>query len=196
MPKVSEEYLAARRRQILDAALVRFSREGFHRTPMQAIFEEAGLSPGAVYRYFKSKEEIVQAIASETLGGFVAAVQPGPADEPLSPDELLDRLLDAIESVALRPDRMRVAVQVWGEALHNQQIAGFVRELVDRVRAQFSEALDPSLDRDAVARVLIAIAQGYVVQSTWDEDLDRAAFRAAARRLLSQAPELSRLRGR
>jgi TetR/AcrR family transcriptional regulator, transcriptional repressor of aconitase len=187
MPKVSEEHLAARRRQILDAALVRFSREGFHRTPMQAIFEEAELSPGAVYRYFKSKEEIVQAIASETLGGFVEAVRPGSADEPLSPDEVLDRLFDAIESVALRPDRMRVAVQVWGEALHNPQIAGFVRELVDRVRSQLREILDPSLDRDAVARVLIAIAQGYVVQSTWYEDLDRAAFRAAARGLLSQA---------
>src|ERR687892_1283375 len=89
MPKVTEEHLAARRRQILDAALVCFSRRGFHQTSMQAIFEESGLSPGAVYRYFKSKEEIVEAIATETLSGFAVAMQSRDSGRP---DEVLGRL--------------------------------------------------------------------------------------------------------
>ena len=42
MPKVTEEHVAARRRQILSAALSCFAREGFHRTTMQDIFREAG----------------------------------------------------------------------------------------------------------------------------------------------------------
>jgi AcrR family transcriptional regulator len=75
---------------------------------MQAIFEEAGLSPGAVYRYFTSKEQIVQAIASETLGGFARAIEPGPDEEPLGPVELLDRFFDFIEGVELRRDRLRL----------------------------------------------------------------------------------------
>src|SRR5918992_5210095 len=105
MPKVSEEHLAARRRQILDAALVCFSRSGFHRTSMQQIFEESGLSPGAVYRYFKSKDQIVEAIAMETLGGFAAALEAGP---PGRPDELMGRILDTIEAVELRDHRLRL----------------------------------------------------------------------------------------
>jgi TetR/AcrR family transcriptional regulator, transcriptional repressor of aconitase len=204
MPKVSDEHLAARRRQILGAALVCFSRRGFHQTPMQAIFDEAGLSPGAVYRYFKSKEEIVQAIASETLGGFARAIEPGPDEEPLGPVELLDRFFDFIEGIELRRERLRLAIQAWGEVLHNPELSDFVRGLVDDLRTRMSAtlreaqrrgALDPELDTEPAARVLIAIAQGFVVQSAWFEDLDRRTFRAAARALLSQPAELSRLRG-
>jgi len=65
MPKVSQTYLDSRRAEILDAALECFSREGFHRTTMQDIVEQSGLSPGAIYNYFASKEEIIEAIADE-----------------------------------------------------------------------------------------------------------------------------------
>ena len=57
MPRVSDEHLAARRQQILDAARACFLRNGFHATSMQDVIGEAGLSVGAVYRYFKSKNE-------------------------------------------------------------------------------------------------------------------------------------------
>jgi TetR/AcrR family transcriptional regulator, transcriptional repressor of aconitase len=65
MPKVSQSYLNARRSQILEAAIVCFSRDGFHRTTMQNIVKESKLSPGAIYNYFESKEEIIEAIANE-----------------------------------------------------------------------------------------------------------------------------------
>src|SRR3954447_17207008 len=65
MPKVSEAHLESRRRQIIEAAIKCFSHEGFHRATMQDIVREAGLSSGAIYRYFSSKEEIIEAIADE-----------------------------------------------------------------------------------------------------------------------------------
>jgi AcrR family transcriptional regulator len=204
MPKVSEEHLAARRRQILDAALACFSRRGFHQTSMQAIFEEAGLSPGAVYRYFESKEEIVRAIASETLTGFAGAIQPGPQGEPLGPREILGRLFDALERVELRTERLRLALQIWGEALHNPEVKSFLLEIVDRLRGQISAdlrdaqergALDPELDPEYAGRVLLAMAQGFVVQSTWYPELDRTEFLAAAIGLLSRERPATRLGG-
>lgn len=57
---VSEE----RRSQILDAAVAVFARLGFHQARMDDIVQEAGLSKGALYWYFKSKDEIVMAILS------------------------------------------------------------------------------------------------------------------------------------
>jgi AcrR family transcriptional regulator len=192
MPKVSEEHLAARRRQILDAALVCFSRSGFHQTSMQQIFEESGLSPGAVYRYFKGKEEIVQAIAEETLRGLGATLESGPRG---SPDELFERILDTIDAVELRDQRLRLALQVWGEAMVNPRLAGFVRRAIDGLRERVAAELDCP-DPDATARVLVALAQGSVVQrDLYGDEFDPDEFRAAALALLSQPAGVSRQEG-
>nr|BFE67761.1 hypothetical protein GCM10020092_010620 [Actinoplanes digitatis] len=56
VPRVSEDHLTARREQILAAARLCFLRNGLHNTSMQDLIQEAGLSVGAVYRYFKSKK--------------------------------------------------------------------------------------------------------------------------------------------
>jgi len=65
MPRVTNAHRESRRRQILDASIECFAREGFHRTSMAQIIAEAGVSAGTIYLYFTSKEEIVEAIAEE-----------------------------------------------------------------------------------------------------------------------------------
>jgi AcrR family transcriptional regulator len=66
VPKVSAAYLQARRDQILDAAWVCFGRRGYHETTMQDICKEGGLSYGALYRYFDSKEAILRATSERS----------------------------------------------------------------------------------------------------------------------------------
>ena len=61
MPKVTEAHSAARRQQIIDAAYRCFARKGFHQATMRDIYAESGLSVGAVYHYFSSKDAIIQA---------------------------------------------------------------------------------------------------------------------------------------
>src|SRR3954462_3215845 len=96
MPKVTEEHVDARRRQILSAALRCFARAGFHRTTMQDIFREADLSPGAVYSYFKGKDELIGAITL-TIVGFIGE-SAGQFDEPL-PDGRLRRPGEALSEL-------------------------------------------------------------------------------------------------
>ena len=67
VPRVSEAHLAARRQQILDAARTCFLRNGFHQTSMQDVISEAGLSVGAVYRYFPSKNDLITALAEQVI---------------------------------------------------------------------------------------------------------------------------------
>jgi AcrR family transcriptional regulator len=57
-PDVSEE----RRTQILEAAMVVFARQGFDQARMDDIAQEVGLSKGALYLYYKSKDAIISAI--------------------------------------------------------------------------------------------------------------------------------------
>ena len=67
MPRISAARANEQRGRILDAALTCFAREGFHAATVQDIVEESGLSPGAIYGYFKGKTEIAMAIAAEPV---------------------------------------------------------------------------------------------------------------------------------
>ncbi len=63
-PDVSEE----RRAQIIESAIQVFARQGFASTRMDDVAAESGLSKGLLYWYFKSKEEIIIAIADLLFG--------------------------------------------------------------------------------------------------------------------------------
>src|SRR5256714_10657531 len=63
MRRANVQLQADRRDEILAAAQTCFARAGFHQTSMQEICTQAGMSPGNLYRYFRSKEEIIAGIA-------------------------------------------------------------------------------------------------------------------------------------
>lgn len=70
MPKLKPATQRARREHILDAAEVCFARSGFHRTTMQDICKEAAVSPGALYVYFASKEDLIAGLADRDRSDF------------------------------------------------------------------------------------------------------------------------------
>ena len=70
MPKLKPDIQRARREHILDAAEQCFARAGFHRTTMHDICKEAGVSPGALYVYFDSKEALIAGISERDRAEF------------------------------------------------------------------------------------------------------------------------------
>src|SRR5262245_4718474 len=121
MPKVTEEHVEARRRQILAAALRSFARDGFHRTTMQDIFREADLSPGAVYSYFEGKDELIRAIIGEMMA-FVAETadlftEPLPEGRLRRPAEALVEVIDRYQELELGTveERARIFPHLVGE---------------------------------------------------------------------------------
>src|SRR5215212_3411144 len=58
MPKISAAHEQQRRDQILTAAMACFARQGYHATSMDDVVRESGLSVGAIYSYFPSKEDL------------------------------------------------------------------------------------------------------------------------------------------
>ena len=64
-----------RRNQILDAATTVFVRQGFQHARMDDIVEESGLSKGTLYWYFKSKEDIINAILHRLFTGELANLE-------------------------------------------------------------------------------------------------------------------------
>ena len=181
MPKVSSEYLAARRQQILDAALVCFDRSGFHRTSMQDIFDEAGLSTGAVYRYFDSKEAIIEAIAEQRHSREAELI--AEAMSVADPRQALHRLADLYFGWLKDPDerrRRRIGVLVWAEAVNHSGLRAVVQRGADQrllltgylQGAKEQGALAPDADPEAITRVYLALFQGFILQQSWDPELD------------------------
>ncbi|HZU71530.1 MAG TPA: helix-turn-helix domain-containing protein, partial [Acidimicrobiales bacterium] len=62
MPRLPATARAARREHILKAALRCFARRGYHATTVDDIAAEAGVSKGAPYVYFESKEALFRAL--------------------------------------------------------------------------------------------------------------------------------------
>jgi AcrR family transcriptional regulator len=196
MPRVSDEYMTRRREEILEAAKTCFAREGFHATSMRDIYRECGLSAGAVYNHFASKDEIIRALGEERLRE--AQAQREALDLIEDPIEAL-RLLAAGTRVQLvREEDLLLDLQLAGEALRNESIAEVSRgafgarlETVVGLlgRAQRTGHLDPSVDADALARVLVGVFQGIVVQTAIGAPPERERHIGALRTLL--APVLS-----
>src|ERR1700745_375721 len=65
MPRVSEEHLAARRRQILDGARRCFAPYGFHRGTAGRLEQTIGLSRGAIFHHFRDKDALFFELAQE-----------------------------------------------------------------------------------------------------------------------------------
>jgi AcrR family transcriptional regulator len=180
MPKVSQQYLDGRRSEILDAAIARFSRDGLHRTTMKDIVRESGLSPGAIYNYFNSKEEIIEAIAvrrQENEREVVSkAIERGPAASALA--RVRDAFLDELGNPKERL-RRRVSVQLWAEAQRGTGVRKIVRRSFEEPRRLLTEVLLDAqkkgaivrwADADAVACFVIAVFHGLVLQREWDSN--------------------------
>jgi AcrR family transcriptional regulator len=95
-PRVSAEqrevYLQNRRDQILDAAIEVFARNGYERTNVSDIAGTAGIAKGTIYLYFKSKEEIFDAILTER--SFVPLLAELTVDHQAPFEEVLQSLIE------------------------------------------------------------------------------------------------------
>ena len=66
MPRVVRDYKETARSQIIEAALEVFSSKGYFRSTMDDIAKRLGVSKGALYLYFKSKEDLLREIQASS----------------------------------------------------------------------------------------------------------------------------------
>jgi len=152
VPRISAARANAQRERILDAALTCFAREGFHAATMQDIVTESGLSPGAIYGYFKGKTEVVMRATFKALGdgkqvvGFfsltVGQVQPEDATVRLLKGQPADRPVPVVILARLAVDRAHQGKDL-GRSLLQEAMLRF-NDLAEHagVRALAAHALD------------------------------------------------------
>lgn len=183
MPKISDDKRTARRAQILEAAWACFQKQGLHTTTMDDIIRASGLSAGAVYSYYPSKEELILAAVTASLSGLRERVEPILQTAPLPPDVFLERITEAISDFTARDsyDLKRIALLGWSEAQRNERLRETMRGFYQAFRARLAVvALDwnkagllrENASTDDVAKVVLADILGFVVQSAILGDVD------------------------
>jgi AcrR family transcriptional regulator len=210
VPRISAERRQANRARIMAAARRCFARQGFHQTSMPDIAAEAGVSVGAPYRYFASKEEIILEIAGDafrlifdpverlaaTAGDLTTAELVTTAIGPVSGELAIDGAGQAVPVDEL----LRCAVQSWGELLRRADLRQHAAEGFEQVRQRIAAALrhgqaagtvPAALDPDRGARIVMALLHGFIVQRTAFGLDDTAGFARDVQAMLSDAGVLS-----
>lgn len=203
MPRVSEDHLTARREQILAAARTCFLRDGLHNTSMQDLIAEAGLSVGAVYRYFKSKNDIINAIADVVTVGILSQLNAIVARKlPLM--EALGLVLGVVDEQVKPTGNLQLALQVWAEATLDPSIMAIAAQRYRGMREAFvalavsaveAGELEPGTDVDAAGAVLFSLLPGYGLQQLLTGGPDKATYLAGTRALLTSPTDSPGLGG-
>ncbi len=99
-----------KRRQILDAAVTVFARQGFHATRVSDIADEAGVAYGLVYHYFNSTDQVLNELFLERWSLLLAAIEEADRKE-VSHREKLGAVAGFIfESYRHDPELMKVII--------------------------------------------------------------------------------------
>ena len=175
MPKVTDAHRESRREQILLAAWKCFSRNGFHSTSMADVIKEAGLSAGAVYLYFKSKDEIIVAVASQVFGGIQGRLAEFATHEPPpSPAEIAGFMVrqPVLAREQAPADLFPLLLAVWSEATRNPDLVALAEQIIGTLRSLITGMLERwvatggtlPVPAHELTPVLISLVQGFVFQ--------------------------------
>lgn len=193
MPRLADPALPARRQaQILEAARYCFSARGFRQTTIEEICAEARVSPGALYRYFDAKADIIAAIALDARAGAEASL-----DQLTAGQALIDALAEMARAffAAFEGEESALLADIWAEAARDPDLAKALAER-DRValgrlagaieRAARAGSIYPALSPEEAAETLLAALEGMALRRTLRPTGGEAGrrFRALALHLL------------
>ncbi len=165
MPKVVPEYREEAKNRILEAAFQEFSEKGFHQTTMEDVAKRVGVSKGAIYLYFKSKEELFKGIyekAPQALGDIMrSSFKENNFME--SSSQIFDKMM---KQYASNPS---LSFEIFAEATRNPDLRKVLRAnydeyvniMVSFLREQKREGnVTKDIDLRALAQALISLWNG------------------------------------
>jgi AcrR family transcriptional regulator len=191
MPKLKPHVQRARREHILDAAERCFARSGFHRTTMQDICREAGISPGALYVYFDSKEALIAGICERERAEFAERL----AGATAAPD-FLTALRELGEHYFVHDPvyKRRMCIEIGLESTRNPRVGVIYRgvdEYIDKSfetifqRMKDEGRIAPDLDIASLTKVFAVIGDGLFWRRAIDPTFDGNALVPAVLQVLA-----------
>ena len=180
-------------RRILQAAAKCFVQSGFQGASMQEICREAGMSPGALYRYFPSKEAIIEALVAEIRHRDAEILS-----EMVSCDDVVEGILKAFFNHLMHAENSGLTplfVEIRAESIRNEMVRQACQTSEDQVaetfRAYLKKAaddgrIDPIVPVDPLVEILMSVGQGLIVADL-SERVSRDHIETSLRATISAA---------
>ena len=171
-PRTAEQFREIReesREKILRAALAVFARHGFEQASVRLIAAEAGVSPGLMYNYFGSKDDLLRAIYERCMRDVKESFARG--DAAGSPRERLERLIrSSFEIVRDNMEFWRLSYSLRTQPAASGRIAVYVRESSENIRRLLERYLaeagvkNPDVEALLLFALIDGISQHYVLE--------------------------------
>jgi AcrR family transcriptional regulator len=189
-PKVSLEYKENTRDKILESAKRLFEQKGYHETSMDDIVKISGLSKGAIYGYFDSKESLFESLQSDQYSAMLEQAEKLLTSEG-SAGSKLERVADLyfLSKDESARELSRMSLQYSAASLNMKPVHGKLEHQHARMRALLSGILKEGIrngefrkgiDVDSIALVLFATVKGLtILWATANEPIDWKGARDA-----------------
>lgn len=180
MPRIAPESRHERRQVLIDAAWQCAAGKRFHDLTIDDVCAAAGVSKGAFYGYFSSKQDLLLALLDESSAAL-DRVMDDLAAAPLSSMERVRHFTQAMLNLGDDPGRSQVRADLWAgilteEAVRSRFSAGIQRRRV-RLRGWIEDGIAAGdlvdVPANAFASILLALGDGLLLHA----GLDAAAFR-------------------
>lgn len=183
-PDVSEE----RKQQILAAAIAVFARLGFRATRMDDVASQAGLSKGALYLYYKSKDAIIAALLQRLFAQEFKQLQSLVESEGKEPvmEQLLILARQFASAMQWMGRLMPIAFEFYAIAGRDKQVRQFLKEYFADYRHLLAHLIERGIERrefrdidvEATAITLVALFEGQALLLFVDPEATRWAEQA------------------
>ena len=191
MPKLKPQEIEQRRQEIIEAARRCFLLNGFHQTTTDEICREAAITPGGLYHYFGSKEEIISAViedAAHTTVQDLRSTAEASGDVRTAVQALASLFFQWIRDPQL-DNVTRLDMEIWAETLRNEKLAEITRGsralrrqwLESLIRGAIEEGVyTKEVDPRGLANLIMSIFDGLRLgRLLWRDDFDvEGALRA------------------
>lgn len=137
MPRLTDATKAARRAQIIEAAISCFLEKGYTNTSMSDIIKASGLSSGSIYSHFSGKEDILITAINERLNNVKELYETLP--EGAGPQDILE----TIHTNQLVNDNFSAMLRIRLESLHAPEIARATANVMPLLQGIIVKTLTP-----------------------------------------------------
>ena len=137
MPRLTDATKAARRAQIIEAAIDCFLEKGYTNTSMSDIIKTSGLSSGSIYSHFSGKEDILITAINERLNNVKELYETLP--EGAGPQDILE----TIHTNQLVNENFSAMLRIRLESLHAPEIARATANIIPLLQDIITQTLTP-----------------------------------------------------